>query len=565
MRLLRLQIEDFGLIARAELEFDGGLTVCSGETGSGKTMLLGALAFVLGERVSADVVRGGAERTRVTLEAEVDPALRERMIAEGFELEAGEPAIFSRELSAAGKSSARLNGRPATAGQLRTYGDSLVDRVGQHEQQRLLSHAYQRELLDRFAGSEALARRAATAQAFERVERLSEESEQLFERDGRALADFEFAQFGAREIDAVAPLEGEDERLRERRDYLANAERIASALGRAQSALAGESAALEGLGVAAAALHDVARFDSALETLAERLATSQEEIGDVSLTLAREIDRADFDPAELETLGARLDSLERLKRKYGGSLETVAKARRAFQETIEAYSDRDERRTAIGAELAAARSALGDEASALSGLREVARRELETRVAAELRGLAMPAARFAAKLEPLESVGPEGAERVEFELSPNPGEPLRALTKAASGGELSRVLLALVVVFAGRRENAPLVFDEIDAGVGGKTANAVGVRLGALSRATQVVCVTHLAQIASWADRHYALRKHEAGGKTTIELTELSDQPAILDEIARMLSGSSAAVALEHARALHSDVRERKAAPKLSA
>jgi DNA repair protein RecN (Recombination protein N) len=564
-RLLRLQIEDFGLIERASLEFAAGLTACTGETGSGKTMLLGALAFVLGERVSTDVVRDGAERARVTLEADVDAALREQLSADGFELEAGEPAIFSRELAGSGKSSARLNGRPATAAQLRAYGDSLVDRVGQHEHQRLLSHAYQRELLDRFAGAEALARRAATAAAFARAGELSAELAELSERDGRALADFELARFGLAEIEAVAPAEGEDERVRERRDYLSNSERIASALGRAQDALAAEAGALEALAEAASALQGVGRFDPALAALAERLATAQNDASDVSLALAREIDRAEFDPAELETLGARLDALERLKRKYGGSLESVNATRNALQATVEAYSSRDERRAAVALALEAARSALADEARALSLLREAARSELESRMAQELAALAMPAARFAAELEALEQIGAAGAERVEFELAPNPGEPLRPLHKAASGGELSRVLLALVVIFAGRRENTTLVFDEIDAGIGGKTANAVGLRLGALSRTTQVVCVTHLAQIASWADEHFALRKHEARGKTTIELAELDGQPAILDELARMLSGSSAAVALEHARALLREVRERKAASKLSA
>jgi DNA repair protein RecN (Recombination protein N) len=528
-------------------------------------MLLGALAFVLGERVSTDVVRDGAERARVTLEADVDAALREQLSADGFELEAGEPAIFSRELAGSGKSSARLNGRPATAAQLRTYGDSLVDRVGQHEHQRLLSHAYQRELLDRFAGAEALARRAETAAAFTRAGELRAELAELSERDGRALADFELARFGVAEIEAVAPTEGEDERVRERRDYLSNAERIASALARAQDALAAEAGALEALAEAAAALQGVGRFDPALAALAERLATAQNDASDVSLALAREIDRAEFDPAELETLGARLDALERLKRKYGGSLDSVNATRNALQATVEAYSSRDERRAAVAVALEAAQAALAGAARALSRLREAARSELESRMAHELAALAMPAARFAAKLEALEQIGAAGAERVEFELAPNPGEPLRPLHKAASGGELSRVLLALVVIFAGRRENTTLVFDEIDAGIGGKTANAVGLRLGALSRTTQVVCVTHLAQIASWADDHYALRKHEARGKTTIELVELNGQPAILDELARMLSGSSAAVALEHARSLLHDVRERKAAPKLSA
>ncbi|HMD01764.1 MAG TPA: DNA repair protein RecN [Candidatus Baltobacteraceae bacterium] len=565
MRPARLEIEDFGLIARASLGFAEGFTAISGETGSGKTMLLGALAFVLGERSSPESVRGGAERARVTLEVEVDEILRARFAADGFELDPDEPAIFVREMSASGKSGARINGRAATSAQLRAYGELLVDRVGQHEQQRLLSASYQRELLDRFAGEAAAQRRSALAVAFELAGNLERERAALDERAGRALAEFEFARFAANEIEAAAVTPGEDDALRERRDYLANVERIAAALAAAQEALGGEGAALEALGTAAAALASVARYGVGLEALSSALATAQDEANETAVAISRELDRTEFDPAELEAIGSRLDALERLKKKYGGSLEAVLAARTDFGATLEAYATRDERRESLDASLATARRDLAEGAGALSALRRAAALELETRVARELAGLAMPAARFAVTLEPLAAVGAQGAERIEFVLSPNPGEPLRALAKAASGGELSRVLLALVVVLADRRERTTLVFDEIDTGVGGTTANAVGVRLGALARAGSVVCVTHLAQIASWADRHYTLRKREARGGTSIELVELGDQPAVLEELARMLSGSSAGVALEHARTLLADVRHRKAAPKLSA
>jgi len=566
VRLSRLEIEDFALIARASLEFSDGFTVCSGETGSGKTMLLGALGFVLGERSSADIVRAGAPRARVTLEVDPDDALRARLAAEGFDGDDGEATLFSREMLAGGKSSARINGRLATSAQLRAFGESLVEAIGQHEQQRLLAPTYQTDVLDAFAGAAALAARRRVAQAYDRAGNAERRLRELTEDVGRAVAELEFARFALREIDEAAPLAGEDEALRERRDYLVNVERIRGVLGGAHEALAGgETSAVDALGAASTALASVARFTPNLGALAERLAALQSDAGDVAATLARELDATEFDARELEALTARLDVLERLKRKYGGSLEAVAGTRVRFEETVAREGSRDEREAESHAALRDARAELSTAARELSASRQSAARALEKRVGAELAGLAMPAATFAVTLEPLAEPGPAGAESIAFALSPNPGEPVRPLARAASGGELSRVLLALVVVLAGRRERTALIFDEIDAGIGGATATAVGVRLGALAERTQVLCVTHLAQIASWADRHYVLRKRERAGSTIVELVALDARKAVLEEIARMLSGSPAGVALEHAEALVRDVRARKTRPRAAA
>ena len=560
MRLSRLEIEDFGLIANAALEFADGFTVCSGETGSGKTMLLGALAFVLGERSSQDIVRGGSPRARVTLQVETDVALRENLASAGFEIDEGEPAILTREMLANGKSSARINGRPATAAQLRETGEWLVDLIGQHEQQRLLSHAYQLDVLDRFAGAAALALREQVAQAHARAGALERELSEARENAGRGLAEIEFARFALGEIDEAKLEPGEDERSRERRDYLANIERITAALGQAGAALSGnEGGAVEALGAAAATLTGLAKYGGELARLAEALAALQSDATDIAVTIAREAESTEFDPAELDALGERLDAIERLKKKYGATIEAVLEVRSRFAESVERYATRDERQAELEASMRTALEELARHAEALGTLRASAARELEAAIAAELADLAMPAARFEVALERLPAIGAHGREAVEFALSPNPGEPLRPLVRAASGGELSRVLLALVVVLADRRERTALVFDEIDAGVGGATANAVAQRLGNLARNAQVVCVTHLAQIASWADRHYALVKREAKDTTTIELVELTEHGAVLDELARMLSGTAAAVAIDHAGTLLRDVRRRKA------
>ncbi len=565
--IVRLEIEDFGLIARASLDFSDGFTVCTGETGSGKTMLLGALGFVLGERSSAEIVRGGALRARVTLAVEADSTLRARLADDGFDLDADEAALFVREMAPNGKSTARVNGRLATSAQLRLYGDALVEQIGQHEQQRLLEHGYQMDLLDAFAGDEALRERAAAARAYERAGNLARALAELTGDAGRALAELDYARFALGEIDDAALADDdEDVRLRERRDYLANTEKIGAALRAAHEALAGsEGAAADALGAAAAALGPLARYGSTFAALAQSLAALQSDASDAAVAIARELDATEFDATELETLTARLDLIERLKKKYGGSIAAIAQTRVRFAETLERETTRDEREAEYTRDLAAARSELAAAAARLSALRLGAARALEGRVAAELAALAMPAAHFAVILEPLAGPGPSGAERALFALSPNPGEPVRALARAASGGELSRVLLALVVVLADRRDRTALVFDEIDAGIGGVTASAVGVRLGTLARGAQVLCVTHLAQIASWADSHYALRKRVENGTTFVELERLDARPAVLAEIARMLSGSAKAVALEHAETLVREVRAHKARPKQSA
>jgi DNA repair protein RecN (Recombination protein N) len=570
-QLVRLEIEDYELIERAELAFDAGFTVCSGETGSGKTMLLGALDFVLGERSSADVVRRGADRARVTLAIDADATLREHLAESGFPSEDGESTLFVREMSAAGKSTARVNGSLATAAQVRALAGDILESVGQHEQQRLLAPGYALDALDAFAGEPALGLRRAVAEAYERANLAERALKETLDDAGRAAAELASARAAVEEIDALAIVPGEDVALRDRRAYLGDIEKIRAALESAHAALApdasqdGATSAGDALGDAATALASVARYSAPLGELARTLAALQSDAQDAAIALARELEASDFDPAEREVVGARLDALEKAKKKYGGDLASVLETRERFAEALERDATRDERIAELRAQSHAASEALDREAAALSNERKRAAGDLEKRVAEELAGLAMPAARFAVVFESLDHPTLVGNETVDFALSPNPGEPLRPLGRAASGGELSRVLLALVVATAERRSATALVFDEIDAGIGGATATAVGVRLGSLARSTQVLCVTHLAQIASWADKHYALRKRERNGSTIVELVPLGDRAALVDEVARMLSGNVTAVAREHAETLVREVRARKAKTKLSA
>src|SRR5271156_508045 len=332
VRLLRLEIDDFALVAHAELEFANGFTVCSGETGSGKTMLLGALAFVLGERASAEIVRAGASRTRVTLEVESDAVLQARLLEDGFEGERGEAVLFTRELSASGKSTARVNGQLATAAQLRTFGETFVERIGQHEQQRLLSRAYQLDVLDAFGGEAATAKRAEIVRAYERSIVAERALRELTDDVGRAAAELEFARFAAAEIDDTALADGEDATLRERRDYLANVEKIKTALAGVRETLAGEGGVHEGLGSAAGALGALSRYGASLAALAATLSGLQSETHEAAVAIVRELEATEYDPGELEAVAARLDFIERIKKKYGGALCAGPGKREGFAE-----------------------------------------------------------------------------------------------------------------------------------------------------------------------------------------------------------------------------------------
>ncbi len=559
--LRRLTIEDYGLIARAHIDFARGSTIFTGETGSGKTMVLGAIAFVLGERASADVVRRGCARAIVTLEFEAGPALRDRLATDGFPLDEDEDATLSREMSEAGKSALRLNGRPATAAFARALAAEIVDIVGQHEAQRLLSPSYHVELLDRFAGETALRGKARVAELFTRRQEIRRSIESLDTDERRAREQYAYAKYALEEIEGAALEAGEDERLTQRRRVLDNAEKLAGALQTAHEALAAEeSSASDALGAAADALAHVRDIGADFASMADAAQALQEEANDLAVRVAREVEALEFDPGELEAINARLDAIDTIKRKYGGSIDAALSSAAQFRSTLDLFESKDERRMQLERDFQQCTDELETAAEHLSRLRHGASERLRKAVEVELKDLALPSARFGVRLEPFKEVTASGAEDVEFLFAANKGEAERPLARVASGGELSRVLLALVVILSGARERTALVFDEIDAGIGGATATAVGVRLGRLAADGQVICVTHLAQIASWAEAHYVLEKHESKTAATIDVRELSTNDERTAEIARMLSGEAHAVALQHARTLLKQTHERRLA-----
>jgi len=531
--LHQLEIENYAVIEQVRVVFHSGLNLLTGETGSGKSILVDAFSLLLGGRASPELVRAGAARARVAglFELDAPPA--------GVELDQGE-LLVEREILAEGKSRVYLNRRLATVAALRELAPALADIHGQHEQQDLFSAETQREMLDRFAGALELAHEVATAWAAwqETIRRL----ESLRHDEQEKLRLLDLWKFQRQEIAQAALQPGEDARLEEEKRVLANLGRIQQGAGAAYEALyeSGSAAAAQ-IKLAARALEDLARFDPAFGTLAQQLQGSRVAVEEVAREIGRYLERVDASPERLAEIEDRLALLDKLKRKYGASLAEVA----AFGEEVARQIAETESSEETARRLEEEQKRLAARYQELAGRLGEMRREAAERLAKpvekELAALAMERTRFQAAVEPTEA-GSHGADRVEFRVAPNPGEPLRPLAMVASGGELSRITLALKTCLAAgpaRRVRVPLtlVFDEIDAGIGGRAAEAVGRRLQRLARSYQLLCVTHLPQIAGFADHHYCVDKQVRAGRTLTTVAELGAAERV-QEMARMLSGA---------------------------
>jgi DNA repair protein RecN (Recombination protein N) len=555
--LRELRIENLLLIERAELRLGDGLNAITGETGAGKTVLAHSLDLLMGGKAKAQIVRPGASEAWVEGVFDLPPGLLEEPeMAELAERlpEGADEVVLGRRVSAGGRTSAFVANRAATAADLKLLGGRLLAFFGQHEHRRLTISSAQLEFLDGFAGAEHLALRQDYREAHRECGLLAAELSQLREREGSRERDLDLYRYELSEIEAVAPLPEEREEIAARRERLRHAEGLGEAAGSAHAGLAGAEedggGAVAALAQAEAALQGAAGLDAGLDGIAERVAALSVELGDVASELRDYAEGVEADPAALQAIEERLESIDRLERKHGGSVESVlAHAERCRTEIaqLEGAGERSAEAEAALAEAEARRTGLGEK---LSAGRKAAAGPLQKRVAEELELLSMAGASLEVALEPhLDGFGPSGRETVELRVAPNPGIEAAPLRDAASGGELSRVMLALSGL--GQAGSAgTMVFDEIDAGVGGKTARVVGERLQALGRDRQVLCITHLPQVASLADVHFRLEK-DTGIKQAIATVERLEGEGVVEEIRRMLGGdSSDQAATQHAREL---------------
>ncbi|HWJ43461.1 MAG TPA: DNA repair protein RecN [Solirubrobacterales bacterium] len=555
--LRELRIENLLLIERAELRLGEGLNAITGETGAGKTVLAHSLDLLMGGRAKAQIVRPGAPEAWV--EGVFDlPAglLDEPEMAELAERlpEGAEEVVLGRRVSSGGRTSAFVAGRAATAADLKLLGGRLIAFFGQHEHRRLTISSAQMEILDGFAGEEHLKLRDAYRDANRECGLLAAELADLREREGSRERDLDLYRYELSEIEAVAPVPEERAGIASERERLRNAEGLREAASAAHAGLAGADAdgggAAAALAQAEAALQGAAGLDPGLDLLAERVAALVVEAGDAASELRDYAEGIAADPASLLAIEERLEAIDRLERKHGGSVDSVLAHAERCRVEIARLEGAGERSAEAEAALAGSEARRADLGEKLSAGREAAAGPLQERVAAELERLSMAGASLEVVLEPYaDGHGAAGCETVELRVAPNPGIEAAPLRDAASGGELSRVMLALSGL--GRAASAgTMVFDEIDAGIGGKTARVVGERLQALGRDRQVLCITHLPQVASLADVHFRLEK-DVGGEQALASVERLEGEGVVAEIRRMLGAeSSDETATEHAREL---------------
>jgi DNA repair protein RecN (Recombination protein N) len=555
--LLELVVENYAVVERIRVQFHAGLNLLTGETGSGKSIVVDALGLVLGGRASADMVRSDTERARVAaiFETPREPVLLELLERAGVPVEDGE-LIVEREILAGGKSRAFLGNRPVTVALLREIAPFLGDIHGQHEQQQLFSSAAQLYSLDEFAGLEK--QRGEVANLFRRWKTVENELEELNRSEQEKLRMADLWSFQRKEIDAAALKPGEDTQLEQERAVLRNVAKLQENANSAYGALyEAEESVSSQLRAALKKLEDLAKIDGSLQRVVETIGSAAIGVDEASDAIRDYLDKLEADPKRLDEIESRLALIERLKRKYGSSLGDVLAFLDDVRAKMEAIETAGERKAKLEQDLAQASADYAEHAGALTKARKAGAEKLAKKVETELAALALESAVF--RIEVREAGWSEdGADRVEFLISANAGEEPRALDKVASGGELSRIALALKTSLgqagggvAGANSVArTLVFDEIDSGIGGGVAEAVGRRLKRLAAANQVLCVTHLAQVAGFADHHYSVEKREVKGRTVAEIEELTGE-ARTREIGRMLSGQKVtAEALKHAEQL---------------
>ena len=545
--LRELRIKNFAVIDEVALDLAPGLNVLTGETGAGKTIVLNALGLISGGRVFADIIRHGEEEASVEALFESFPAaLTEKLQEGGYEIE--DDLVIKRIVSRSGKNRIYLNGGLCPLGLLSDIGPSLIHIYGQHEHQLLLRAESHLQLLDSYGGldekaAEMKRRYAALASAWGDLSRTKE----LLDKRRR---EQESLRGQAEEIARADLQPGEEEALKEKKNILLHAEKLYQGCKEGEELLYEGDEALAGrLGKYGLRLRELARIDGSLNTAVELLDSAVAQLQEAASLLRRHTDRIQFDPAAQEQLEERLAEISRLKRKYQGSVEEILKHGEKVAEELKGLERGEEQIPALERSCEQARRSAWDTAEALSRERKKTAGQFKTEMEKEVATLGMAGTTFEARfLDPGDAaVDPpfvvsgrkltdQGMDQVEFYFSPNPGEPVKPLSKIASGGELSRLMLAIKSLVLSRGEIPTLLFDEVDAGIGGRVAEIVGQKLKKVAGAHQVICVTHLPQIAALADSHYVVQKEVAKGRTFAQVERLGERDRVA-EVARMLGG----------------------------
>ena len=538
--LEHLHIRNAALIKESEISFGDGLNILTGETGAGKSMIIDSLQFALGGRAGKDFLRHGEKQAAVeALFSVQSQALVEKLTENGIAPEEDGTLLITRTLSETGKSVCRINGSTVTVGMLKDIAEDMIDIYGQHEHQSLLNPAKHIRLLDRFCGAGFGEAMEEYKNSWQRLKELEKQLAILIGDESQREQRMDMLRFQKEEIEAAALREGEEEALLERKKRLSSMEKLMRLTGESVTLLYdGDDrapSACDQLGDALAKLQEAAEYDAALSPLADALADGYAAVEDCARELKREAERQETDPEELERIEERLQLFYKLKRKYGGSIEAVLDFYEKAVQELDFLSNSSEKAAEFSAEKAAEEKRLSALAETLTARRKATAEQVEEQIEAALHDMEMKHARFHIQMDEKADWGADGKDKVEFLISANAGEPLKPLAKIASGGEMSRVMLALKTVLVDADEIGTFIFDEIDTGVSGRTARKVGEKMRFLGGKRQILCITHLPQIAAMADNHFLIEKESDAGETVTRVTALDEEGAVR-EVARLMN-----------------------------
>lgn len=555
--LKNLYVKNLALIDEAEVSFDRGLHILTGETGAGKSVLIGSVSLALGQKMSREIVRDETKPCVVELTFYVeDSKTEEKLLSIGAAPEDGQ-LIITRKI-ADGRSVFRLNGETCTAAKIRQISSLLLEIHGQHEHQSLLRPERQLEILDAYGGEQIRSLLKKNGEAWERWHDLEQKLEEYQIDESQREREMAFLQYEISEIEEAALVTGEDEVLEQTYRRMANGKKIAGTLEMVHHMTGYEEGAGDILGRAARELQTVTEYDARLSDMADALAAADDLLNDFNRELSDYQDSLSFSDEEFFETEKRLDLLNHMKARYGHTIEEILQYRDRQKEALEKLENFAEQKAGLEAQKAQAEKELAEAGRILSARRKECAEDLSSAIASGLKELNFLSSEFSVRISDTGHYGRNGKDAVEFMISVNPGEPLRELRKVSSGGELSRIMLAIKTLLSDRDETETLIFDEIDTGISGRTAQAVSEKLARIAGEKQVICITHLAQIAAMADHHYEIVKTAGpGDHTCTEIRELNQEESVR-ELARILGGAEiTGTVVESAREMKRLAREK--------
>ncbi|MEH7119098.1 DNA repair protein RecN [Neobacillus vireti] len=538
--LAELSIKNFAIIEDLSISFEKGLTVLTGETGAGKSIIIDAIHLLVGGRGSAEFVRHGEEKAVIEGLFQIDDPnhpIMAKIFEFGIEIEEG-MVILRRDIARSGKSVCRINGKLVTISILREIGSTLVDIHGQHEHQELMDETRHLPLLDQFGAEEIVPAENEYTQVFRRYEQTLHKLKSLSENDQQTAHRLDLIQFQFDEIQKANLKSNEDEELSEEKRRLGNFERVFDAIQTGYNALKGEHKGLDWIGLVMGSLEEAASLDSNYKELSDSISNSFYQLEDAAHSLRNELDVLEYDPQRLNEIEGRLNEINQLKRKYGKNIQEILEYAAKIEEEIETLQNKETHIGELEKELASIKKDLILEAKQLTELRRKWATKLTKLIHKELKELYMEKTIFEIRFEAEQHhFAKNGVDHIGFYISTNPGEPLKPLSKVASGGELSRIMLALKSIFSKHQGVTSIIFDEVDTGVSGRVAQSIAEKIYKVAAGSQVLCISHLPQVAAMADTHLFIAKNIKGGRTKTSVTPLKTEEKI-KEIGRMISGT---------------------------